>query len=272
MEKENLKYVNANSVKGPCANVTILLSKRPFGPSSRTLEPPTMADLQTLATPGPASASTKKHSKKRKGVEGEANSSKTPEPSPLADLQTDTPVCASTKKHSKKRGATEASPDVKPTVEATLNVTVDASRTGGRTSTAAPAVAYFPTGYDPLAAAAAAAAKDESAPNTRLFRHEKHPTWVDLVVRSPGGGPDFVGRSYAGEAATPQLCEYALGVLDKASGTLRVVPIAANKVIDWRDYPKSFIFSCMVVDSRSEMAIFNQTSWNVGCLMSTSSF
>ncbi|KAG2563412.1 hypothetical protein PVAP13_8KG350400 [Panicum virgatum] len=190
-----------------------------------------MADPETLATPGPASASasTKKHSKKRKGVDGEANSSKPLEPSPTADLQTDTPK--KKKKHSKKRGATEASPDVKPTVEATLNVTVDASRTGGRTAAAAPAVAYFPTGYDPLAAAAAAAAKDESAPNTRLFRHEKHPTWVDLVVRSPGGGPDFVGRSYAGEAATPQLCEYALGVLDKASGTLRVVPIAANKVL-----------------------------------------
>ncbi|PAN43388.1 hypothetical protein PAHAL_8G232400 [Panicum hallii] len=178
-----------------------------------------MADLQTLATPGPASASTKKHSKKRKGLDGEANSSKTPEPSPMADLQTDTPVRASTKKHSKKRGATNAS----------LNVTVDASLTGGRTTAAAPAVAYFPTGYDPLAATAAA--KDESSPNARLFRHEKHPTWVDLVVRSPGGGPDFVGRSYAGEAATPQLCEYALGVLDKASGTLRVVPIAANKIL-----------------------------------------
>ncbi|CAL4979673.1 unnamed protein product [Urochloa decumbens] len=184
-----------------------------------------MADLQTLATPGPASASTKK----RKVADGE--------PSPMADLETlDTPASASPstkkkkkKKHSKKRKAADAPTDADAEADASLSVTVDASLTGGRTAGAAPAVAYFPTGYDPLAAAAAE--EDKPAPNSRLFRHEKHPTWVDLVVRSPGGGPDFVGRSYAGEAATPQLCEYALGVLDKSSGTLRVVPIAANKIL-----------------------------------------
>ncbi|CAO2144774.1 unnamed protein product [Urochloa humidicola] len=192
-----------------------------------------MADLQTLATPGPASASTKKHSKKRKVADGE--------PSPMADLETvDTPDPASPstkkKKHSKKRKVTDDAPTdaaaaaAEAEAEASLSVTVDASLTGGRTAAAtAPAVAYFPTGYDPLAAAAAE--EDKPAPNARLFRHEKHPTWVDLVVKSPSGGPDFVGRSYAGEAATPQLCEYALGVLDKASGTLRVVPIAANKIL-----------------------------------------
>ncbi|CAN6373028.1 unnamed protein product [Urochloa humidicola] len=187
-----------------------------------------MADLQTLATPGPASASTKKHSKKRKVADGD--------PSPMADLETvDTPALASPstkkkEKRSKKRKVTEDAAAAAAEAEASLSVTVDASLTGGRTAAAAaPAVAYFPTGYDPLAAAAAE--EDKPAPNARLFRHEKHPTWVDLVVKSPGGGPDFVGRSYAGEAATPQLCEYALGVLDKASGTLRVVPIAANKIL-----------------------------------------
>jgi DNA-directed RNA polymerase I subunit RPA49 len=202
-----------------------------------------------MATPDPASASTKKRSKKRKTADGEANSEQPPE----EDLQTPAmPATASAptkKKHKRKAaaaadpsneaeaeadaaGPTEAATPTKASVDASpsLNVTVDASLTGGRTDAPAPApaVAYFPTGYDPLAAAA----KEEggSGPNARLFRHEKHPTWVDLVVRSSGGGPDFVGRSYAGEAATPQLCEYALGVLDKASGTLRVVPIAANKV------------------------------------------
>ncbi|CAL4986527.1 unnamed protein product [Urochloa decumbens] len=183
-----------------------------------------MADLQTLAAPGPASTSTKK----RKVADGE--------PSPMADLETvDTPASASPstkkkkKKHSKKRKAADAPTDAEAEADASLSVTVDASLTGGRTAGAAPAVAYFPTGYDPLAATAAE--EDKPAPNSRLFRHEKHPTWVDLVVRSPGGGPDFVGRSYAGEAATPQLCEYALGVLVKSSGTLRVVPIAANKIL-----------------------------------------
>jgi hypothetical protein len=80
------------------------------------------------------------------------------------------------------------------------------------------------------------------------------------VVRSPGGGPDFVGRSYAGEAATPQLCEYALGVLDKASGTLRVVPIAANKVSVLCDYTKFFIFLVWLLTAKVKWLFLSQTS------------
>ncbi|AQK48978.1 DNA binding [Zea mays] len=140
----------------------------------------------------------------------------------LETLATPAPASASTKKkkkHSKKHKAASDAP---------TNVTVDASLMGGSSYVAAaPVVGYFPSGYDPLTTAAGA----ESAPGTQLFRHEKHPTWVDLVVRSPGGGHDFVGRSYAGEAAVPQVCDYALGVLDKASGTLRIVPIAGKKIL-----------------------------------------
>lgn len=109
------------------------------------------------------------------------------------------------KKHSKKPKA--------------IDVTVDASFTGA----AAPVVGYFPTGYDPLAA--------HKPPTARLFRHEKHHNRVELVVSATRKGPDFVGRSYAGEAAAPQLCGYTLGVLDKASGTLKIVPIASNKIL-----------------------------------------
>ncbi|CAM0874016.1 unnamed protein product [Alopecurus aequalis] len=109
------------------------------------------------------------------------------------------------KKHSKKRRD--------------IDVTVDASFTAA----AAPVVGYFPTGYDPLAT--------DQPPSARLFRHQKHHNRVELVVSAPGKGPDFVGRSYAGEAAAPQLCGYALGVLDKTSGTLKIVPIAANKIL-----------------------------------------
>ena len=187
---------------------------------SKTLEPSPMADAETLSTPprasaSPASASTKKkkkkHSKKHKATD---------------EAPTDATVEATTDVTDE---ATTDVTDEAPTdviEEVPTNVTVDASLTGGSSyAAAAPVVGYFPSGYDPLAAAGA-----ESAPRTRLFRHEKHPNWVDLVVRSPGGGPDFVGRSYAGEAAVPQICEYALGVLDKASGTLRVVPITAKKV------------------------------------------
>ncbi|TVU24155.1 hypothetical protein EJB05_26556 [Eragrostis curvula] len=149
-----------------------------------------MADPETLATtPAPASASTKKK-----------------------------------KKHSKKRKSIDESEAAAAAAVEAIDVTVDASLTGGRYAAAAPVVAYFPSGYDPLAAG-------REPPSSRLFRNVKHPSWIDLVVRSPAGGPDFVGTSYTGEAAVPQLCSYALGVLDKASGTLKVVPIAGEKIL-----------------------------------------
>ncbi|EEE52461.1 hypothetical protein OsJ_34625 [Oryza sativa Japonica Group] len=99
------------------------------------------------------------------------------------------------KKHSKKQEDTNV-PEKKREV---VHVTVDASLTGAAAAGAAP-----------------------------------HPSRIELVVGAAtggGGGPDFVGRSYAGEAVLPQLTGYALGVLDKASGTLKVVPIAANKIL-----------------------------------------
>ena len=161
-----------------------------------------------------------------------ADHQKTLEPSPMASHQTldaSPAVSSKKKKHSKKRRATDVAVDASTdvTVDASTDVTVDASFTGA----AAPVVGYFPTGYDPLAA--------DQPPSARLFRHEKHRNRVELVVSAPGKGPDFVGRSYAGEAAARQLCGYALGVLDKASGTLKIVPIAANKVsvsIEWFSY------------------------------------
>lgn len=46
-----------------------------------------------------------------------------------------------------------------------------------------------------------------------------------------GSNVEFVGNSYKGEAMAAQLCTYALGVLDKATQTLKIMPIAGNKVL-----------------------------------------
>ncbi|KAK3119117.1 hypothetical protein QOZ80_9BG0714290 [Eleusine coracana subsp. coracana] len=122
------------------------------------------------------------------------------------------------KRKKKHKAVYDPEPEPEP-----INVTIDASAAAA-VAAAPPVVAYFPSGYNPLAAGS-------ETPSARLFRSTKHPSRVDLVVRSPGGGPDFVGKSYEGEAAMPQLCNYALGVLDKASGTLKVVPIACDKIL-----------------------------------------
>ncbi|MQL87490.1 hypothetical protein Taro_020034 [Colocasia esculenta] len=95
---------------------------------------------------------------------------------------------------------------------------------------AAPLVGYFPTGFDPQRRG-----KEVGEPKVRVFRNLKWPGRLELAVRpsradGSAANVEFVGSSYAGEAAQPQVCTYALGVLDKEKQTLRVMPIAANKI------------------------------------------
>jgi DNA-directed RNA polymerase I subunit RPA49 len=224
------------------------------------------ADLQTIASPDPASASSKrkkKRDKKSKAIDSSLNGESSAAAEDI-DVAIDDPTSASSSKKKKKKkrqaihaslsGKSPAAEDMDVTINDSaaakakaeaINVaaakakakaihvatakakakaihvaTVDASLTGGSAAVAAPVVGYFPSGYDPLATGG-------DSPSTRLFYH---PNRVDLVVRGPGGGPDLVSKSYTGEAAMPQLCNYVLGVLDKASGTLKVVPIDGDKV------------------------------------------
>ncbi|KAM1219189.1 hypothetical protein ACFX2G_047289 [Malus domestica] len=51
------------------------------------------------------------------------------------------------------------------------------------------------------------------------------------MVHLDGTNVDFVGISYTGAATSDQYCNYALGVLDKATQILKIVPIVSNKVI-----------------------------------------
>ncbi|KAG0487125.1 hypothetical protein HPP92_009220 [Vanilla planifolia] len=87
----------------------------------------------------------------------------------------------------------------------------------------APVVGYFPSGYDPVA--------EGGSPDVKVYRNKKKPSRFDLVVRPGGANVEFVGKNYAGEAAAPQLATYALGVLDKETQTLKIVPIASNKIL-----------------------------------------
>ncbi|XP_074583904.1 uncharacterized protein LOC141839939 [Curcuma longa] len=89
---------------------------------------------------------------------------------------------------------------------------------------AAPIIGYFPSGFDPHSYA-------NGDPNIKVFRNKRRPNRLELVVSPNGSSVEFVGRSYAGEAAVPQICNYAVGVLDKESQTLKIVPIASNKIL-----------------------------------------
>ena len=110
-----------------------------------------------------------------------------------------------------------------------LNVRVEAITDSS--DRAAPIVGYFPSGFDPLKT------KNEGEDHkVRVFRNPKRTGRLEIVV-SPrlddgsSSNVEFVGSSYTGEAANPQVCKYAIGVLDKEKKSLRIVPIAANKVV-----------------------------------------
>ncbi|XP_016464019.1 uncharacterized protein LOC107787017 [Nicotiana tabacum] len=85
-----------------------------------------------------------------------------------------------------------------------------------------PIVGYFSSGYDPLR---------NNNSSAQLYRNVKRNNRLQLVVSPNGAQVDFVGTNYSGEATSAQLCTYSLGVLDKETQTLKIVPIAANKII-----------------------------------------
>ncbi|KAL6218105.1 hypothetical protein ACLB2K_011322 [Fragaria x ananassa] len=85
----------------------------------------------------------------------------------------------------------------------------------------APLVGYFPSGFDP----------DPNSTNVGVFRHKQRGgTRLQLVVTPENEAKvDFVATSYAGEAQAGEYCSYGLGIFDKATRTLKIVPIANNK-------------------------------------------
>jgi DNA-directed RNA polymerase I subunit RPA49 len=107
-----------------------------------------------------------------------------------------------------------------------------------------PLVGYFPTGFNPYGG--------DIQPKVGVFRHQRRSTRLELVVNSNcSNGVDFVGTNYLGEATAAQVCTYALGVLDKVTNSLKMVPIAGNKI--FRLEPK--IASAGVTDNNESPEI-----------------
>ncbi|KAL2323378.1 hypothetical protein Fmac_027757 [Flemingia macrophylla] len=86
-----------------------------------------------------------------------------------------------------------------------------------------PVVGYFPSGFDPLKS-------HGGVPDFQVYQHRSMPKRMQLVVSPFGSSVEFVGTSYAGEAAAGHRAMYAIGVLDKEARTLKIVPIAGNKI------------------------------------------
>ncbi|XP_065867132.1 DNA-directed RNA polymerase I subunit rpa49 [Euphorbia lathyris] len=104
-----------------------------------------------------------------------------------------------------------------------------------------PIVGYFPSGYKFQKNDTSANLEEQGHPAVRFYRNaqrskvEKADKWksserMELVVTPTSSNVEFVGKSYKGEAVAAQLCTYALGVMDKKSQTLKIMPIAGNKI------------------------------------------
>ncbi|PIN14644.1 RNA polymerase I 49 kDa subunit [Handroanthus impetiginosus] len=90
------------------------------------------------------------------------------------------------------------------------------------------------SGYNPLKNSNKPNSDQEHGSNIKVYknvnsRNPRNPR-MQVVVGVSGSHVNFVGTNYSGEATTPQLCNYALGVFDKESGVLKMVPIAANRI------------------------------------------
>ncbi|KAL3528602.1 hypothetical protein ACH5RR_007924 [Cinchona calisaya] len=108
------------------------------------------------------------------------------------------------------------------------NIDVKIETLGENPDKISPFLGYFPSGYDPLRRRSS---EEAAAAEVKVYKNKKRSNRLQLVV-SPNDGPqlDFVGTNYSGEATAAQLCTYGLGVLDKSTQTLKIVPIAANKI------------------------------------------
>ncbi|MCO5577460.1 hypothetical protein L7F22_031292 [Adiantum nelumboides] len=101
---------------------------------------------------------------------------------------------------------------------------------------ACPFVGYFPSGFDPLQCKQEheTQSKPEEAgrlevsayQNTEKYKTRQH----QLVVTPPDAAVDFVGTNYLGEGAMWQPGNYALGVFNKESLTLQLLPLSGTKV------------------------------------------
>ncbi|MFS7981000.1 putative RNA polymerase I associated factor, A49 [Helianthus anomalus] len=88
-----------------------------------------------------------------------------------------------------------------------------------------PLIGYFPSGYDPEKR------QRVEEPTVKVLKSMKRSHRLQVVVSPNQSSPvNFVGTNYSGEAVVPQMCSYALGVLDKQTQTLKIVQIEANKI------------------------------------------
>ncbi|BBG98826.1 DNA-binding protein [Prunus dulcis] len=143
---------------------------------------------------------------------------------------TQNPSTPQTHRHKKKKKKI-------PTVQATIQVVPDIPEK------TPPLVGYFPCSFDPTKSSYS------NSTDVGLFRDSKKPRRLQIVVTPNGTNVDFVGTNYTGEATTGQSCNFALGVLDKATQTLKILPVASNKIFRLQPMVRGYNYSAKEPES-----------------------
>lgn len=94
-----------------------------------------------------------------------------------------------------------------------------------------PIVTYFSTRYDPCEVDEETGEKVNETPKVTVYKHkDESKKRLQVVVSPPGENVEFVGTNYTGEQAAMQTTAYALGILNRETKTMRIIPVAHNKV------------------------------------------
>ncbi|KAL9259192.1 DNA-directed RNA polymerase I subunit RPA49-like protein [Drosera capensis] len=96
-----------------------------------------------------------------------------------------------------------------------------------------PVVGYFPSAYNPLDKE-----RHPKPPRIKLYRSVERPRRMQVVIEPKDERVKFVGTNYKGEAELAQHVSYGVGVLDRKNRTLKIVPIAGDKIFRLEPRPE----------------------------------
>ncbi|AEE75443.1 unnamed protein product [Arabidopsis thaliana] len=139
-----------------------------------------------------------------------------------------TPQQLQKKQRKGKKIATETEDENEEDKRVTLKVTQVAERP----DRISPIVAYFSTGYDPCKVDPKTGKRVHETPKVTVYKHkDDSKKRIQVVVSPPGARVEFVGTNYTGEQAAMQTNTYRVGVFNREAKTLRILPVAHNKII-----------------------------------------
>ncbi|XP_010465269.1 PREDICTED: DNA-directed RNA polymerase I subunit rpa49 [Camelina sativa] len=147
------------------------------------------------------------------------------------DEEFNTPEPLEKKQRKGKEIATETEPETEDQHK-DKKIRLKVTQIRERPDRISPIVAYFSTSYDPCEVDPETGEKVHETPKVTVYKHkDETKKRLQVVVSPPGANVEFVGTNYTGEQAAMQTTAYSLGIVNREKKTIRIFPIAHNKII-----------------------------------------